>query len=69
MKLKDMLKETSIEVPYHVWTTFGPGSKKIVVMGDQASLVEEGDYVDKEKIRKALEWYVDQMGGKVKWEK
>lgn len=69
MKLKDMMKETVIEVPWHVWTTFGPGSKKIIVMGDQATLAEEADYVDKEKIKAALDWYVEQMGGKVKWGK
>lgn len=68
MKLKDRLSEyKDIEVPYHVWVVFGEQSKKILTAGEQASLGE--DFKTLGELRKALDWYVDQLGGKVKWEK
>jgi hypothetical protein len=68
MKLKDQLKlQSDIEVPFEVWRFLGPQSKKILVRGDEASIGE--DYGNKEQLRKALEFYIDQLGGKVKWEK
>lgn len=67
-KLAQRLKEHSdIEVPYSVWTCFGEQSKVISIAGKQASLGE--DYKEIEELRKAIEWYADQLGGKVKWEK
>ena len=70
MKIKDQIKlQKPIQVPYHVWTAFGTKAKVILLMGDQFSLAEEADYVNIEKARKAIEWYADQLGGKVKWEK
>lgn len=56
-----------ILVPYEVWTVFG--SKYIEIMGDQACLTSEGDYADLNKVRTALEWYVNQFDGKVEWKK
>ena len=68
--IKDHLKENrDIEVPYHVWTKFGPQAKNIMVAGDQASLADEADFANLQELRNAVEWYVSQLGGKVKWEK
>lgn len=66
-KLHKRLEEyRPIEVPYHVWTVFGNESKFILVSGDTASLGE--DYKTLAELRKAIEWYADQLGGKIKWE-
>lgn len=68
MKVKDQLKlQKDIEVPYNVWRFFGQQSKIITVAGNQASFGE--DYGTQEELRNAIEFYVDQLGGKVKWEK
>lgn len=68
MKLKEQLKlQKDIEVPYHVWRMFGENSKFIVTAGAQASLGE--DYGSLQELRSAIEWYADQLGGKIKWEK
>jgi hypothetical protein len=68
MKLKEQLKlQKDIEVPYHVWRMFGDRCKFITLAGSQASLGE--DYGTAEELRKAVEWYVDQLGGTVKWGK
>jgi len=69
MKLKEQLKlQKDIEVPWSVWTKFGENAKFISVNGNQASLTNTSDYANMEELRAALEWYVDQLGGKVKWE-
>jgi hypothetical protein len=66
-KLKEQLKlQKDIEVPYHVWRFLGANSKFILVRGDEASLGE--DFGKIEELRKAVEFYVDQLGGKIKWE-
>jgi hypothetical protein len=66
-KLKEQLKlQKDIEVPYHVWRFLGTNSKFILVRGDEASLGE--DFGKIEELRKAVEFYVDQLGGKIKWE-
>lgn len=70
MKIKEQLKlQSDIEVPYHVWTAIGNNAKKISIMGHQASLTNDSDYKDIAELRKAIEWYADQLGGKIKWEK
>jgi hypothetical protein len=70
MKLKEQLSlQKDIEVPWHVWTKLGPCAKKISLAGDQASLTNEADYASLEDLRKAIEFYVDQLGGTVKWSK
>jgi hypothetical protein len=67
-KLKEQLKlQKDIEVPYHVWRFLGSQSKVILVAGDRASLGE--DFGKVEELRKAIEFYVDQLGGTVKWGK
>jgi hypothetical protein len=67
-KLKEQLKlQNDIQVPFDVWRFFGINSKNIMVAGDQASLGE--DFGKIEELRKAIEFYVDQLGGTVKWSK
>jgi hypothetical protein len=67
--LKDRLKENKdIEVPWHVWTKFGSQNKLITLAGDQASLGAEADFGSLQELRTAVEWYVSQLGGKVKWD-
>lgn len=68
MKLKEQLKlQKDIEVPWHVWTKFGRSAKSISVNGSQASFTNEADYGTIEELRLAIEFYVEQLGGKVKW--
>lgn len=68
MKVIEQLKlQKDIEVPYHVWRMFGDQCKFITLAGYQASLGE--DYGTIEELRKAVEWYVEQLGGTVKWSK
>ena len=68
MKLNEQLKlQKDIEVPFHVWRMFGDQCKLISLAGNQASLGE--DYGTREELREAIGWYVEQLGGKVKWDK
>ncbi len=68
MKLKEQLKlQKNIEVPYHVWRMFGQNCKLILMAGDQASFGE--DFGSLQELRSAIQWYVEELGGKVKWEK
>lgn len=70
MRLKEQLElQSNIEVPWNVWRMFGDKSKNgiIEICGDQASFGE--DFGSKEELRFAIEWYAEQLGGKVKWEK
>lgn len=67
-QLIDYLKEPStIDVPYHVWRFIGDETKQISLAGDQASLGL--DYGSLQELRNAIAWYVEQLGGQVKWEK
>lgn len=68
MKLHEQLKlQKDIEVPYNVWRFLGNESKLILIRGDQASLGE--DFGNLEELRKAIEFYVEQLNGKVTWKK
>ncbi len=65
-KAKEIDKLNRVEVPYFVWHLLGIESKEIMLSGsDSISLGE--DFASVGEIRKALDWYVDQFGGKVKW--
>ena len=69
MKLNEQLDlQSDIEVPWNVWRMFGNRDKcgTIQIRGDLASFGE--DFGSKEELRAAIAWYVDQLGGKVKWE-
>lgn len=67
-RVVDLIKDyEDIEVPYEVWRLFGKSSEYIYLAGKQVSLGE--DFVSLEQARTAIEYYVNQLGGKVKWEK
>ena len=67
-KLIEQIKmQNDVEVPHNVWRFFGSNSKIITLAGNQASFGEDFGTVD--ELRKAVEFYVDQLGGKVNWEK
>ena len=61
--------QEDIEVPWHVWRLLGNCAKRISLHGNQASLTNQGDFGNQEELRKAIEFYVDQLGGTVKWGK
>jgi len=63
---KHMKKVDDIEMPWHVMRFFVEGNRKIYFCGDQASFGE--DYGTVEELRKAIKWFVEEFGGKVKWE-
>jgi hypothetical protein len=66
MKLVEQLKlQEDVKVPYNVWRFFGINSQVILVRGNEASFGE--DFGTKEELRKAIEFYVEQLGGKVTW--
>lgn len=67
MKLYEALKHNvcSFEVPWEVWRLFGRNQQRLEIIVDQVSLGE--DIATLSEARKALEWYVDQLGGSVKW--
>jgi hypothetical protein len=68
--IKDSLKEKhTIEVPWNVWTKFGEQCKVIELMGEHAFLSKDSDSGSLQELRDAVEWYVTELGGKVKWEK
>ena len=68
MKIHEQIElQTDIEVPWEVWRAFGHQCKVVTFAGNQASL--GGDFMTKPELRAAIEWYVDQLGGKVKWDK
>ncbi len=56
---------TEVEVPYEAWTMFGQQQKTISIFGNEISLGE--DYGTVEAARTAIEFYVTQLGGTVKW--
>ena len=62
-----MLDQPSIVMPHNVMRFFVDGSRQIDFAGNQASLGE--DFGDLSEIRVALDWLVDQFGGKVKWKR
>jgi hypothetical protein len=70
MKIIEQTKlQKDIEVPWYAWTKFGTVAQKIEIMGDQVCLAKGADFGNVDELRKAIEFYVDQLGGKVEWEK
>ena len=63
-KIKELYK---IEVPYEVWTTFYENKKEVYIYGDQIDL--GCDFKSLEECRDSVAWFVDQLGGTVKWSK
>lgn len=69
LRLIDQLERIdNIEVPYHVWTALN-GDNKAINFNSWGEVCLGGDYKTILEARKAIEWYVDQLGGKVKWNK
>jgi hypothetical protein len=59
---------TEIEVPFEVKRVIG--GHRMSIMGEQVSIgSDDCDFVSVSEAREALEWYVNQLGGKVKWSK
>lgn len=54
----------SVDVPWHVYRILGP--KKIFIIVDQVDLGEDSCSLD--EARKAIEFYVEQLGGLVMWD-
>ena len=70
MKIIEQVKlQEDIEAPWHVWTKFGQSAKRITVMGRHIALTDEGDFGTIEELREAIGFYVEQLGGTVKWSK
>lgn len=53
------------DVPFHVWSLFGDKQRQIQLLGTDICLGE--DYATLKGCRQAIEWYVEQLGGTVKW--
>lgn len=72
MKILDRAKEidklNEVEVPYFCWVLFGEAAKRITISDSEQICLGE-DYKSIDQIRDALDWYVDQFGGKTKWGK
>jgi hypothetical protein len=56
---------TLVDAPFHVWTKFSERQRTISIVGTDISLGE--DYCSIDQARDAIEWYVNQLGGKVEW--
>jgi hypothetical protein len=72
MKLIDKYKQiqkigTETFVPHAVWRLFSSKRQTISISGSDICLGE--DYASLKQARFAIGFYVDQLGGKVKWEK
>lgn len=65
----DAIKKIGFEVraPWSVARCFSSSGQSITISSDMICLGE--DYVSLDEARQAIEWYVTQLGGKVKWEK
>ena len=58
---------SSVEkIPWKVWTCFWETYPLYEIVGD--SITFGSDYKTLPEMREGVEWLVDQLGGKVKWE-
>lgn len=65
-RIKEIEKLQKLEVPWQV-SRLG---LHVSLFGDQIAFTNEGgDYVDVMEARQALDWLIEQLGGKVKWSK
>lgn len=69
MKIHEIIAASPeyVKAPHYVVCTFGQQASKILFSGKEVSLAE--DFKSLEMQREAIAWYVDQLGGKVKWGK
>ncbi len=58
---------TTVEVPWPHSHLLFEGRRKLDIYGDQISLGE--DHASVEECQAAITWFVEQLGGKVKWAK
>lgn len=56
---------TEVEVPWDTWRMLSEKGRTIYINGNDISLGE--DFGTLEEARKAIEFYVTQLGGTVKW--
>lgn len=52
------------QIPFEVWRFFG---RKPAFFGNQIEIAKEGDWATIPELQVALGWWVEQLGGKVKW--
>lgn len=57
-----------VEVPWEVSHVLG-AAKKIMVLGDSVCLGVDTDFCSLAEARAALEWYAQQLGGQITWER
>lgn len=55
----------TIDVPWHFGRFFN--SKELSLLGSDLCMAEEADYGSIQECRQAVEFYVEQLGGKVTW--
>lgn len=55
----------TVQVPFSVKRAF-QGDLELIIMGNQVSFGE--DYLYIEEAREVVQYFVEQMGGKVEWE-
>lgn len=61
-----------VEIPFYNVSRlfFGSSKRKLYIFGNQVELGgEDSDFCSIDEARTAIEWYVEQFGGKVKWSK
>lgn len=63
-----LVTQPDIDIPWKVYTVVSDSEIQISILGDQL-FIGGGDYVKLDEARNAIEWFVDQLGGKVKWDK
>lgn len=61
------INEQLPEYPWHVWTRLFGKKCRPEVLGNQINLGYETDYCNLDEAREAVEYLVEQLGGKVKW--
>jgi hypothetical protein len=60
---------TDVQIPFHV-ARFTSTRGSLLIFGDQVSIgTDDADFGSLEECRQAIEWYVQQLGGAVKWQK
>ena len=61
---------TEIEIPFYSVSRIihGAGERRVSITGDQIDLGgTDSDFASLAECRAAIEWYVEQLGGKVQW--
>jgi hypothetical protein len=59
---------STVEVPFNVSRLVqGSGHKRLEIVNTMVGLGGEADWAELDEVRGALQWYVEQLGGEVKW--